>query len=281
LEQAHNPQTLHKTISIRYALPGDEELLLPDSVFTDTVSLGLYAKGWQLLRMGNIKEWILPYDMLEQSERKKEKFLIEQLENRTGHKLQIKRITWKTSPRTPYYTAKKVPVSLQYDFRAAPGYHIKDISIIPDSVWIFGPREDIEKIHEILTPHMTLHNIKNDKFLKIPLEFPSGISGLSGKIKVRITVKPFVRKEIEIPVEIPPGWENRLLLFPSSVRIYYKAYPAVTGRKNPVNLWHVRIHPDSIGKTTYLTPQISETPPGVFDIQMEPRKLDYLIRDEK
>jgi hypothetical protein len=256
----------------------DHNKQLPDSIFTDTLYYKVKTKGWFIFGSDVPKKINAPVEWYNSPG--KLKLLENLLYKNTRFKQQLQGTQLIGNPGAQKYAVKKAAVRPDYTFVPKPGYFIKNIEFYPDSIWIFGKKNLLKNVNEISTAKKKIENIQGKRLFSPPLDFPEGIYGVENKIRLRIEAYPFVRKETEVPLQLPDSLKNKLIVFPSSVRIYYKEY-IEPGKKNPKNgHWVVGIKPDTTTDRVFV-PVILEKPRRTFDIDVEPGKIEYLYVKRK
>ncbi len=253
---------------------------LPDSIFNDTLLVRTQSKMWQNLKRNIPRKIQVPAELYNNPDKKK--YIESILTSQSDKWISFDRITWKKNPLTRSYGLKKVPVKLRYRLIPEVGFIIKSVSIDPDSVWIFGNNDHLNDIEYIPTITKKIEHLRNKKLLNPPLVFPSKVYGVTKKVRVKIHTPPYIVEEKEIYLTIPSQWKNKLILFPSKVRVYYKKYIENNSKNSKTDKnWKISIDTTEILKKDYLMPVVLEKPADVFDIRIEPEQIEYLIKQNE
>ena len=135
-----------------------------------------------------------------------------------------------------YAYSKKVPVKANYAFTLAKQYFVySPIKILPDSIYIYGSKPQLEIINAIETDSLDLKNLKEsfDDFvmLKHSNNFNYNLSQKS--VKIIIPIEKFTEMELVVPISIPDNKGSRQIkIFPKNTRltlmVALKDYPHIT-----------------------------------------------------
>lgn len=121
--------------------------------------------------------------------------------------------------------SKAVSISSKIQIEPARQYGIYgNISIKPDSIYIFGPKNVIQKIKYIETEQRAFHNIKENLVSTVYLIAPSPKVHLSSnQIILMVPVEKFTEDKIELPIKVLhlPSSQN-IKVTPEKVKITYR-----------------------------------------------------------
>lgn len=171
---------------------------------------------------------------------------------------------------------KKIPINPLFSIQLAPQYQLKKpIKIEPDSVLVFGGKEDLKKINSLNCQEQSFSNISESFQKIIPLIIPEKISCNTKQIKLIAEVEKFTEAEIEIP--IPYDSEKRKI-FPRSLSIRYTVsltdYHKIKAEDFTIK---TQIDSLSIGKIIL---QINNYPNTIKVIDFKPKMAEYIIIKE-
>jgi len=106
---------------------------------------------------------------------------------------------------------KKVPVLLVRKIDYDPQYMATGpIAISPDSVFVYGPQEQLEQIQSIATRPLFLSGLCSDSAGELQLDIPSGMRASSAVVEYHLSVSRYVEEVVSVPVEVvgvPSGKE--------------------------------------------------------------------------
>ncbi len=103
-----------------------------------------------------------------------------------------------------------------------PQYQAKDIiSVIPDSVNIYGPKNLLDTIQSIMTRPISLKDVDMDIRLSAPLQFDPGLlSVVPEEVAISITVDRFTEATFTVPIQLPQ--QPRIKTFPDAAQISFQ-----------------------------------------------------------
>jgi len=177
-------------------------------------------------------------------------------------------------------TRKKVPIVTNTNLKFQTGYRaLHDMVVSPDSIWVEGPSEIIQKITELSTEPINKQNLNSNISEEILIEKPlSGISYETDKVLVSMPIKEFTQKQIDVPVQlIGAPVDATVKLLPKSVQVSLEVAVDSFGDVSADDFEIVCDFKDKIEAETILIPKITKKPEAVFNITMQPRKIEYLI----
>ncbi len=244
----------------------DHEKTLPDSLFSDTLSVVLQGIGWHLIKIPSPGYLTFPAEALNDTTlfyKKLKKYLnnsfVYDLElKRNKHKPFIKEVKIKTILHTPNQS----------------GLRLKKLKIFPSTLWIWGAKAEIDTLSEIETIPVTVHNRSGEIVVKPNL--PGGVKTVFEKIRVDYQLSEYLSGEVRVKPELPDSLRGKLILFPPQVNIYYEQWIDKDSKKNQ---WKIGVAFDPGQKL--LLPVVKKKPDNVFHYKILPEKLDYLIENEK
>lgn len=129
------------------------------------------------------------------------------------------------SLRSVYSTAKgrRVPIVVRADVSAAPGSVVSTKPVpLQRYALLYSSSNLIDTVTRIYTEPIILRNLSETQDVEVKLKPIEHSKVVPGKIKVKISVEPLVKKESMVTVRaenVPDG--QSLLLFPSRVQVVY------------------------------------------------------------
>lgn len=175
---------------------------------------------------------------------------------------------------------KKVPITATTNIRFQTGYRpLHNMVVTPDSIWIEGPSEIIKTIHKLSTASVIKQNLNADFSEEVPIEKPFvGISYETESVILSMPVKEFTQKQIEVPIQLvgAPA-DASVKLLPNSVQVSLEVAVDSFGEITADDFEIICDFKDKIEAETILIPKISKKPDAVFNISIQPRKIEYLI----
>lgn len=116
---------------------------------------------------------------------------------------------------------KQVPLVSQYELTMLPEYRMVDsVRMIPDSVWVSGPRSMIEPIRYWLTDSLRLSDLSQTYQGQLPIRIAEeGMQVSPASVQVTVPIERFTEKSIFVPVEIINPPEDSIRLFPDKALV--------------------------------------------------------------
>ncbi len=177
--------------------------------------------------------------------------------------------------------SKKVKINPNLSLSYKSGYYLtEDLKIEPDSIVVSGPKEIIDTIHDISTKLLLLQDLKGNFKKEIPL-----IKHPDNKIKFNtntVTIIGLVEKitegEIELPIKIIHAKGVKIKVFNDKVTAKYKVslkdYDKIKPEDFKVICDFSKTQKDSLN---YLIPEIQKQSELVTDVELSPKRIEYLI----
>lgn len=181
-------------------------------------------------------------------------------------------------------TSKKVPVRLNLNIKYHLGYDASDtVRIVPDSILISGPKEQINKINELKSKVLKLDDVKSNfenTVLIIKPKNSNNINFSTETVQIKGSVEKFTEGSFKIPfkvINLPTTIQ--LATLTKTVEIVF-----VVGlsdfNKMDINSFRVECDYETSIKNNlgYLIPKIVMKPDLVKSVKVIPNKIDFLIQ---
>ncbi len=206
--------------------------------------------------------------------------LLSQIRNQYEFSDEIGRI----SPDTLYLKlentiSKEVDIQLNLEINPKQQHYIYgNVTQSHLKVEINGPPTIIDKIKNIETEQIELHNIDADQHLLIPLINPYSNNNVKfsiDTIKIDIPIENFTESSLSIPIEIRNQSELNIKLFPETISVKYLVALRDFDRVSP-DMFSAYINYDPSFKN-YQTIIFSRHPDFVRLVDFSPKSVEYLI----
>lgn len=152
---------------------------------------------------------------------------------------------------------------------------IGKIQLTPDSVTIYGPKNEIAEIDNIYTENFTFRNINQNIDINVPLKLDGMLNADHKDINVKIFVEKYTEAVVNVPI-INNSKEN-LRLFPDKVKIKYIVsltdYNIIKENSFKVNIDTTDINPEN----NYLPIYLTDYPNNTRILSVEPKEVEYII----
>lgn len=149
------------------------------------------------------------------------------------------------------------------------------IQLTPDSVTIYGPKNEIAEIDNVYTENLTLRNINQNINVYLPLKLDNMLNADNKSINVKIFVEKYTEAVANVPI-INDSKEN-LRLFPDKVKIKYIVsltdYNIIKENSFKVNIDTADINPEN----NYLPIYLTDYPNNTRILSVEPKEVEYII----
>lgn len=182
--------------------------------------------------------------------------------------------------------SKKIPIEAKLDLQLEQNYILDGkINILPDSIEVKGPSNEIDTINSIKTSLIQLNNVNADFSNEVSLVFPKGLDNSIfsiGRATVSGKVSKFSEKVFEVPIQVinvPQGYQIKT--FPDVVTVLCKA---TIERLKEISASDFEIVADygqlmgSESSTLFL--EIQESPQKVYDVKLEDNTVNFVLEQQ-
>jgi len=177
--------------------------------------------------------------------------------------------------------SKRIPIRLQSQLSFKDGYYQKgEIKIIPDSVDISGPSEEIDTITFIPTQLLKRKDVSKGFTETINLIKPQNKKVLLNPKNVSITIdaEEFSQMTMEIPVEVINLTEGiELKLFPESIEITFDVSIKDFGNLTTDDFKIICDFSERIEDGSFMIPKLIKHPENLQHLELETKKIEFLI----
>ena len=123
-----------------------------------------------------------------------------------------------------YYTqesAVRFPVKVVGEFEPARQYALGDVTVSPDSVWVFAPVQVADTMRVLYTEPREERELRDTLVYKVALMVPESVNSCTpSEVTVTVPVYPYAQKSFKLPVigvDFPDTYKLRT--FPSHVQV--------------------------------------------------------------
>lgn len=178
-------------------------------------------------------------------------------------------------------TSKKLKIIPDFDISFKQGYGIaSQVSVIPDSVLVYGPLSELRKMNSIQTENIKLSDVSDKVVMRVDLKNMQGMTYDENSALVTVDVQRIVDRSIDnIQVDVLDVPKDReVVLLPNRISVNVRGGIDILGRltndqfKAYVNYRDVVL--DTLGG---ITPKI-EYPNSVSIQFIKPEQLRYVIK---
>ena len=160
-------------------------------------------------------------------------------------------------------------------------WYVNPITLVPDSVTIYGNTEELDKIDVINTKELLLENIYETSTKSIDLDIPPSLYCEKSNIDVKIELEPFVEQSFKCIIGIKNMKNNFVLkLFPEYVNVTVR-FPKDKYDLFRTNFLRPYVNVASIsGEDKRIVVQIENLPSFIKLQRIYPSSLEFLLIKE-
>ena len=177
--------------------------------------------------------------------------------------------------------SKKVKIVFNGDLNFSSQYRMKDkIQLFPDSVFVFGPKEKISKIHFVESEDTAFENIEKAIKQDLKLNEMEGISFSEKKVQIQFEVEKFTEKIIELPlnvINVPKGY--KIKCYPAKIDIAITVAFNDYSKLNS-NLFVAQVDASNVKQKKRLDVILSKQPSFADIVKIKPSRVEFLLIKE-
>lgn len=266
-------------------LPGDAYL---DTSVKDSLTVELLSSGYQLLKL-KFRHPVLEVDVQKQGILQRNYWLPPQEYKKLSQIIGEQNRLLQIAPDTLHLketasSKKKLPVHPKLSIRYKQGYkNTKPYRLQPAEIWVFGDKKILDTLQEIATESYTFNELDHDLKTDLKLNLPQSLNTKEKKINLYIPVAQIIEDILRVKLtqrKVPSG--QKLVVFPEEVRVRYKTFLPYIDQidKKDFDIGVDFEKRKIIRNDTFLIPEIRQKPAGVFDVQIKPDKIAFLIQTQ-
>ena len=178
--------------------------------------------------------------------------------------------------------SKKIPLKGNFDFSYKLGYHLTEkVLILPDSVLVSGPKEQIDTLEYLYLNKLTLNDISTSINQKIKIKEVSEVIKFKTKEATILgQIDRFTEGNLELPFEIINLPDSiSVTTFPKRVKVFYQVGLSNFSKVTASSFKVVCDYNSSLNNNlNYLIPKAILKPDYVTSVKINPNKIEYLIQ---
>ncbi len=156
----------------------------------------------------------------------------------------------------------------QYNASAPP-------SLVPDSVWVYGPENMLDTMQAIHTQQLQLKDVEQDVNMRLAMAYDKQLIRLQPtEVNLRLAVDRFTEASFTIPIQIPEQFQ--LKTFPDRVQVNFMIS---LSDFNKVEATQFQVVLDTSGMSlnaNALKLKLAQSPPIARNITMSPESVEYI-----
>jgi hypothetical protein len=152
------------------------------------------------------------------------------------------------------------------------------LKVIPDSVTIIGPKDELSKIGFIETIRKEVKKINESQTVSVLLALPenaANIRCIPEKVDVVLSVDKFTESAIEIPIKFSDP-DIKIRTYPDRVKITYFVSLKDFNRVHE-DMFLARVTPEKENLSSKLKTEILQYPSFIKIIKVEPEEVEFLL----
>ena len=184
--------------------------------------------------------------------------------------------------RFPAVNNRKVPVEIVQDLRFRDEYMATaPISVVPDSVTVYGEEARIGGIDRVYTSALNLYDLHESQSGTLRLGRIKGVRFSQDEVSYSIDISRYVEISSSVQIEVwnAPAGKN-LQVYPSVADVVFRCrFPL---RKDPSDSFrlYVDYHDFASSLTGRCVPRTLKLPAGVIDVRVSPEVVDCVLEEK-
>lgn len=175
---------------------------------------------------------------------------------------------------------RKMPVNIEAELHPFSLYLLNSpIVCKPESLWVSGPQESFENIHQISTEKRVFEKLRDSFQAEIRLVAIRGLVFSEAEVQISAFYEQYTEIVMYLPltvINLPDNLHFRT--FPKTIRISFKIplrrYDEI---KESQFVFALDYNLIKNNLPRQIVPELVEHAPGISDLKISPSKLDYLI----
>ncbi|MEO6883897.1 MAG: CdaR family protein [Bacteroidia bacterium] len=179
--------------------------------------------------------------------------------------------------------SKQIPVKLNSDLQFQSEFQLSDsIKINPSEITVSGTQSALQDIHQIETEKLSLKNINKNIIVDVPLLLSSSMQQITvsaKKVSISIPVAKYTEGSFDIPVQLINMPNNvSMKIFPDKINVRFLVAFADYQTITPDEFTAVIDYQDIKEGSDKLKIRIQKSPEKIKSLQLNPEKVEYIIR---
>jgi len=253
----------------------------------DTLNLSVLATGFQLWKF-KLQKPKVAIDVEKENLLKQKKWQPEAYKDLINEQIGRGLFIQSISPEFIFFKGKesfkkKVPIIPDVTIVFKQGFKNKQKPLFePDSLWIFGPKKIIDTVQYVKTKPYTFKKVDHSVKRQLDLILPNHLIANHKKISLKLKVGEIVEGTFRLPISVinKPDKNGKLILLPEKTVVKFKTFKedfSIVDKKDfLVQVDYNKRQHDKKGY--YLQPYLVKFPTLVFEYEVHPKKVLYLIK---
>ncbi|KOH45150.1 CdaR family protein [Sunxiuqinia dokdonensis] len=157
-------------------------------------------------------------------------------------------------------------------------YLYDEISVVPDSVDVMGPRSILDTLTQVKTVAQNLKTLDGSVQRTASLQTINIVEFAPKKVTIQIPVEEYTEKQLAIPVTIDSIPDNfKINFFPAEVKVSFMIGLSRFSEIDPSDFRASVSYADIENKVDYLPVTLENIPNHLKSVDFLPKKIEYLI----
>ncbi len=175
--------------------------------------------------------------------------------------------------------AKKMPVRINSPVSVNKQYYVSSITICPDSVIVYAPKEILDTMQAVYTAPLTLDNITDTVRISQNLFAMKGVKVEPEQVDLTFCTDMYIEKKLEIPIRAINFPADKVLkTFPSKVSVTFQVglsrFRQITEDDFRITVSYSELAKSDSDKYRV---KLEKVPLDIHHVRIEPAEVDYII----
>ncbi len=172
-----------------------------------------------------------------------------------------------------------MPVKFVGSVLTVPQNYLQSVTLTPDSVMVYAPASVLDTMKCVYTVRRDVSDLDRTTTYNLPISTVTGVKVMPEGVKVTAHVDYYTEQTVTVPVvglNFPANISLRT--FPAKVTIKYRVGAAYARHITAGNFLLVATYEELLNNDGQkFALQLKSVPPGVSNVRIYPREIDYLL----
>lgn len=174
---------------------------------------------------------------------------------------------------------RRLPVKYTGSISTVQQNYLQKVTISPDTVMVYAPAAMLDTMQYAYTIHRDIAGLNRTTTYDIPFVSVLGMKTIPETVKLTAHVDYYTEQTVSVPViglNFPA--DIRLRTFPAKVTVKYRVGASNASKIKPESFALVATYEEFYNNDKQkFTLQLKSIPPGVSNVHIYPREIDYLL----
>lgn len=177
---------------------------------------------------------------------------------------------------------KRLAVIPRLELNTRPGYYQEGpLTVVPDSVTILGPEEQLKDVNRWPTESLRVENVHRSRSWGLNLQPDKDLIFSPNRVLVQAGVRRYTERKIELPVEVVNlPLDEKIRILPEQVTVY-ALVPFDRAEQIEMNQFRVAVDAANLSPDQYYaTLELLNSPEEVRSVRFAPRFVKFVRRSQ-